>query len=116
MPNVFFAEGCSTAGLLKRGNIDIYHRAVAHLAGGRIATVESFSIPLAETPWRNLVRKPGAQVLLAAVDNGKVIGQKAAIRKFFRDGQHLGIFTSPSTANRYAICLHKQQERFYRGK
>lgn len=93
-------------GLLERGNLDLLHRKVAHLANGMIATVHDISIGITRG-------KKQLEVLIPEVINGKLVGEAAAKAHFFKTGENLGSFSSVKAANEYAQRLHLQQAKYY---
>ena len=86
------------------GNIDLANRPQVPMGNGQTATVRSMSFgsPLGET------------LIPTIRDDGWPMSNKQAIDQFYRTGKHLGVFSSPEEANRYAQLLHQQQEQFYR--
>ena len=118
--NVFVLSG-GNPGLIVRGNIDIYHRAVAHLPNGKIATVNTASWHLNPDEERRFGVKShkhphGVEILIPQVINGKVVGARQSLDYAMRTKQHLGIFDTPQHATQYAIRLHQQQAKFYAGR
>lgn len=90
----------SSDGLVERGNIDLASRPLVRNADGTISTVRTISVNI-----------DGAEVLLPTVtDSGKIISDAAAIREYERTGKHLGKFSDPVSATRYAQDLHRQEE------
>lgn len=86
------------AGLLTRGTIDIANRPIVQNADGTVSTVRSITI------------QEGAKyVLLPTVVGDAVVSNKAAIAHYRKTGEHLGIFTSETAADHYAVALHKEQ-------
>lgn len=92
-------------GLLIRGTINIDNRPPIRYRGG-IATVRSITIT---------ERLNGREVwvLIPTVVGRKVVSDGAAVAYYFRTGQHLGVFRTEATAERYAIKLHEYHEDLY---
>ena len=92
-----------TAGLLEKGNIDLFNRPEVKNEDGSISTVRSMSANI-----------DGKEVLLPTVsDDGKILSDKEAIAQYKKRGKHLGKFNSPEQATEYAKKLHQQQEQYY---
>lgn len=90
------------AGLLKRGNIDLANRQIAHNADGSISTVRSIDIT-----------QDGRTISIPTVINGKVVSNAAAIAHYKKTGQNLGTFSSQAAADAYDVALHNQQAKMY---
>ena len=87
-------------GILSKGNINLNSRPRVKNANGTISTVKSKSFNI-----------DGKEVLLPTVsDDGKIMTDQEALKQYFETGKHLGIFTSPEEATKYAIKLHNNQE------
>lgn len=92
-------------GLVTPGNIDLGNRPQVQTPEGGIATVRSISID-----------QDGKEVLIPTVSpDGKLLTNQQAVDLYRRTGQHLGIFDSVNSADRYAQALHEQQAYFYGG-
>lgn len=91
------------SGMIRPGNIDLMHRPIVRNSDGSISTVRSMSTNI-----------DGVEVLLPTVsEDGRIMSDQEAIRQFIKSGRHLGMFTSPDFATKYAEDLHKQQEQLY---
>lgn len=88
-------------GLVEAGNIDLANRPLVPFEGD-IATVRSMSF------------NDGKQeVLIPTVVGNAVLSDEDAVNHYYETGQHLGKFETPRAATRYAIRLHKDQEKLY---
>lgn len=94
------------AGLVQPGNLDLRGRPQVMNPDGSFSTVRSMSIGV-----------DGREVLIPTVirSGGKwiVADPQAAMDHYQKTGEHLGVFTSPATANAYAEALHQQQAAMY---
>lgn len=91
------------SGLIAPGNIDLTNRPRVRNADGSISTVRSMSANF-----------DGREVLIPTVsDDGRILSDDQAIEAYRRTGRHLGMFSSPEAATRYAEQLHRDQERMY---
>lgn len=89
--------------MLQPGNIDLNNRPVVQNQDGTISTVRSMSVNI-----------DGHEILIPTVsDDGRIMGDKEAIRNFKKTGKHLGIFSDPGSATEYAEKLHDQQGQMY---
>lgn len=84
------------------GNIDLYNRIPVRDEDGYIETVKSFSTNI-----------DGKEVLLPTVIDGRIVSEEEAIEHYLKTGEYLGIFDTPEDATKYAIKLHKIQEKLY---
>jgi len=89
-------------GLTEPGNIDLLNRPRVKNADGSISTVRSMSVEM-----------DGQTVLLptVAADGSGILSNEDAIAQYQATGQHLGKFKDAASADRYALALHKDQER-----
>lgn len=96
------------SGLLTAGNIDLKNRPVVkNPETGGYSTVWSMGIGLDN----------GKEALIPRVsDEGTILSEKEAIKRFKETGRHLGIYGSRDAANKAAEQLHKQQESTYKTK
>ena len=89
----------SMKGMLAKGNIDLNNRPRVRNPDGSISTVRSKSFGIG-----------GKEVLLPTIsDDGRNLNDREALEQYRRTGKHLGIFSTPEEATKYAINLHNQQ-------
>jgi hypothetical protein len=92
--------------ILEKGNIDLFHRPIYNRPDGGIETVFSTSVNF-----------DGKEVLIPQIDmQGNKLTIQQAIEEYKKSGRHLGVFSNPEDATRYAKWLHKQQEALYSHK
>jgi len=94
----------NTSGLVEPGNIDINKRQVVKNADGTISTERSMSF-----------EEDGIEVLVPTVFDGKHHSDEEAIQHYRETGEHLGKFSTPEAANKYAQSLHQRQDAVYNG-
>lgn len=88
-------------GLIEQGNIDLRRRPVVQNPDGTVSTVLSTSFG-----------QDGREVLVPRVsDEGQVLSDADAWQLYLQKGQHLGVFDTPSHADRYAEELHRDYAR-----
>jgi hypothetical protein len=94
-------------GQIVRGNIPLnYRQSLANPGGGYSnITTDSYTI---EDPRHAYF---GKEVLLPTVVNGARLTRDQAMARFYRTGEHAGIFDTPADANAYATWLHNEQTR-----
>ena len=85
-------------GQIKPGNIDLSARPIVWNPDGSYSTVDSMSIGTDE-----------GEVLIPTVVNGQHLKPKEAVSHYKNTGEHLGIFSDPDSATKYAIDLHEQE-------
>jgi len=95
-------EHGSVLGIIQHGNIDLHHRPKVRNPEGGYSTVRSISFS-----------EGGREILIPTVIGNRIVSNKEAIRRYHQTGRHLGIFKDVASANRYAIQLHKEQEKEY---
>ena len=86
------------------GNIDLNNRVVVANPDGSFSTEISFSVGFDE-----------GEVLLPTVIGGHIVSEEEAIEHYLLTGEHLGVFSGPEEAERYAFWLHIRQETYYGG-
>jgi hypothetical protein len=92
--------------LVEAGNIDLRRRPVVLFPNGKYATVRSASFNI-----------DGVETVLPTIGpNGEEWTAEQAVEAYRKTGQHLGKFSSPKAADRYAQKLHREQDRMYRKK
>lgn len=90
-------------GLIEQGNINLQNRPRVKNEDGSFSTVRSMSF-----------EDNGNEILIPTVsDEGTILSDEDAIRRYFETGKHLGKFNNPTNATNYAQALHKQQEDYY---
>jgi hypothetical protein len=83
-------------GLLEPGNIDLYNRpSIPNPKGGQ-STVYSTSFG----------DDKGREILVPRAADGKILSEKEAEQRYYKTGEHLGIFDNPDHATAYATQLH----------
>jgi hypothetical protein len=102
-PAMLDAVGAGPVAMTNPGNIDIFNRPRVPVNGGT-ATVRSMS-------FRN---NKGEEILIPTIGpNGEDLTPQQAKELYGRTGKHLGKFSSPEAADRFAWLLHLQQEKMY---
>lgn len=89
-------------GMVEAGNIDLYGQPEVRNPDGSISTVDSSSYNF-----------DGVEVLLSSVtqDGRHLRTADEVIAEYQRTGRHLGKFSDPDSATRYAIQLHEDYAR-----
>ncbi len=88
-------------GMIRPGNIDMSKRVRVDSKDGSFSTVVSKSFDVG-----------GEEVLLPTLDpQGKKMTDKETLDRFFKTGDHLGIFDSPTAATNFAKSLSKGKEK-----
>lgn len=80
------------------GNINVLNRPIVLNEDGSISTTLSFSVNI-----------DGLEVLLPMIVGGRKLTQSEAVAHYISTGEHLGVFDTPSEADRYADQLHNFQ-------
>jgi hypothetical protein len=97
-PNVNYSD------IVEKGNIDLSKRPIVKNKDGSISTVRSMSFS----------DDGKTEILIPTVsDDGKIMSDKEAVDLYYKTGKHLGKFSNPESANKYAESLHTAQEKFY---
>ena len=89
-------------GTIAQGNIDLKKRPKVKNKDGSISTVRSMSF-----------NQDGQEVLIPTVVGNQVVEPRQAIQHYLQTGEHLGKFTDPFFADKYAQKLHEEQAKFY---
>lgn len=87
----------NTPGLIEKGNINLFNRPNIPNPNGGISTVYSTSFG----------DDKGREILVPRAADGKILTEKEAEERYYRTGEHLGIFNSPDAATKYAEQLHE---------
>lgn len=92
------------SGQIEAGNIDLNKRPIVKNKDGSISTVRSMSANF-----------DGKEYLIPTVaeDGSRVLSDEEAVKQFRKSGKHLGVFSSPEEATKYAEKLHEDQARQY---
>lgn len=84
------------------GNIDLAARQKIPTGDGGYATVRSMSFGTDE-----------GEVLVPTAADGQLLSDDEAIDRYYKTGEHLGKFSTPYQATRYADRLHNEQAKRY---
>lgn len=99
-PIVSSADKAERTGTIAEGNINLSMRPTVQVPGG-LATVRSISFS----------DRPGVEILIPTIVNGKLVSDDEAIRNYYATGQYLGKYTSPKAANLAANRIHESEAR-----
>ena len=83
------ADKVERTGVIQEGNINLSNRKPVKY-GKDVATVRSMSFS----------DRPGVEILIPTVVNGRVVSDEKAIQHYYKTGQHLGKYTTPNAASR----------------
>ena len=89
-------------GLVEGGNIDLDARKPVINPDGSVSTEQSISVNI-----------DGVEVLIPTVYDGKHHSEEDAIKHYRDTGEHLGKFSDPEAATKYADDLHNRQDEIY---
>ena len=89
------------------GNIDLYDRPKVPNPRGGKSTVYSMSFQDEDE------RSPrfGMEVLVPLADEGRILSEDEARKKYYTSGKHLGVFRTPDEATKYAAQLSSDYDR-----
>jgi hypothetical protein len=113
--NIFRPVGAPPPGypyaqaIVEYGNINMLNRPRVVNADGSISTVRSISF--SETYSVLFGPDKLRHVLIPTVhDDGYIMSDDAAMKRYRKTGRHLGIFSTKTDVNRYAIMLHDMEQ------
>ena len=99
MADPMFSLNGGWSGMISPGNLDLLSRPSVPNPSGGTSSVFSMSIGV-----------DGKEYLIPRVsEDGKMMNEKEAIRRFYDTNKYLGVFDSPENATAYASALHQQQ-------
>lgn len=91
----------------EQGNIDLFDRPKVPNPKGGTSTVYSMSFQDEDEQSPRF----GQEVLVPRADEGRILSEDEARKKYYKTGHHLGAFRTPDEATAYAKQLHDDYER-----